>query len=203
MPTSSKNPRVKRNHDLKHRFKDSELRHETLDSLLADFENRCGYSMLHVEDASRHNMEVDHFDPTIGGAARNDYFNLIPAYSQCNNAKRRTWPPRKDTRQRYLNPTKESDYGVHIFEDAATGELLPISEEGVYQIENCALNSKFLRMKRRERTEDVEIIAQQKRISALHGDPHRLIEAAQPIIDRLRNRHIPIIPPPPPGIRIL
>jgi hypothetical protein len=204
MPTSSKNPRVIRKHKTDHRFKDSELRHEALDWLLDDFEGRCAYSMLHVLEAARHNIEVDHFDPTLKGTARNAYKNLLPAFSQCNNAKRRTWPT-SGSALRYLDPSIEMDYGKHIFEDTKSGELLPISKQGVYQIENCALNSDYLRMKRRERTEDAKFIELQETIAArsLPQQAQQLLAAAKPIADRLKDRHIPPIAPPPPGALIL
>ena len=38
---------------------------------------------------------------------------------------------------RFLNPTKEQDYGVHIFEDAVTHELVGASPAGRYHLRCC------------------------------------------------------------------
>jgi hypothetical protein len=45
---------------------------------------------------------------------------------------------------RLLNPCKETDYGEHIFEDPATGELKGASPPGCTQIRICDLNAPHL-----------------------------------------------------------
>jgi hypothetical protein len=108
---------------------------------------------MHVKTSSEPGMEVDHYNPTLKGNKYHAYGNLYPAISLCNNAKTDVWPKSaKKSRQRFLDPCKEQDYGEHIFEDSNTGELLTDTEEGIFHIENIDLNNEWLKEKRRERT---------------------------------------------------
>jgi hypothetical protein len=128
--------------------------------LLKDFEQRCAYSMRHVECAGgeRH-MEVDHFDPTLRGAARNDYSNLMLATRHCNNMKRDAWPTPAERQQGYrlLNPTKEMDYGYHIFEDETTHELVGATAAGQYHVDMLDLNHETFVWERRERAKYIHL----------------------------------------------
>ena len=167
MPSLSKIPRVRRKHDVNECYTDSTYRHKSFPKLMEDFDKRCAYSLLHVDVTSEPNMEIDHHNPKRG-SRRHVYGNLYPAFSLCNGAKLAVWPSKNDLkkRRRYLDCCKESDYNVHFFENRKTGELLPVTPEGVYHIENCDLNNAFLKNKRRERTEDQMILAALKKGSA-------------------------------------
>jgi hypothetical protein len=162
MSNSSKKARVVRKHNPKECFTESTYREKSFDKLMEDFGSRCAYSMLHVERVSQHNMEVDHHNPEITGKKLHAYGNLYPAFSLCNNSKSGVWPKpnqRKQLRQRYLDPCKETDYGAHIFEDLATGTLLSDTPEGIYHIENLDLNNQWLKARRLERTEDKGLLS--------------------------------------------
>ena len=52
---------------------------------------------------------------------------------------------------RFLNCCEESDYGVHIFEDPESNELVGVTPEGRYHIRNCDLNAPHLIEERAER----------------------------------------------------
>ena len=92
---------------------------KALKYLLNDFEGRCAYSLYHVVHMSKSVMEVDHFNPKLKGNIKHCYGNLMPAYRHCNSRKSNNWPTRAQQKKgiRFLNPRKEIDYGVHIFED--------------------------------------------------------------------------------------
>ena len=110
--------------------------------------------MQHVQRAGgKKCMEVDHFQPK--GGNRHHYINLFPATRHCNGAKSQTWPTAAQQRAglRLLNPCKEVDYGVHIFENPHTYELEGVSPAGRFQIFVCDLNAEHLVRERRERAE--------------------------------------------------
>lgn len=196
MPSSSKTPRVIRQHDPDESFTDATYRKKSFPKLMEDFDERCAYSLVHVEEIGKLNMEVDHFNPTLKGKKRHSYRNLYPATSVCNRAKSHVWPTTKDIqkRRRYLDCCKETEYGVHLFEDRTTGELLPVTPEGVYHVENCDLNNDWLKRKRRERSEDATILAALKSGAASPlGPGKRKSEEAIAIIGSRVERGIPII----------
>src|SRR5258708_40289089 len=120
----SQPPRVVRN-PRKRKFTASTYR-KAKPFLLNDFESRCAYSLQHVNRVGYKCMEADHFNPNLRGPARNDYSNLFPATRHCNGSKSDSWPDAHFTRlgARFLNPTKEQDYGAHIFEDTTSYELI-------------------------------------------------------------------------------
>jgi hypothetical protein len=195
MSGTSKKPRIERKHDAEKVFTDATYRSGAFDWLMEDFGDRCAYSLIHRSTVGDHNIEVDHFNPSAKGAKRHRYGNLYPAYSACNNAKRKAWPKKRDLekRRRYLDCCKEEDYGVHLFEDAATGELLATTPEGVYHAENCSLFSEWLKLKRRERTEDAQVISGLKKIAATLSGPE--LKAMNDNIDLLQRRLNTAIPP--------
>jgi hypothetical protein len=123
--------------------------------LLGETGGRCGYSLEHVLDFGERTMEVDHFNPTLTHPARNRHDNLIAASRHCNGHKSEYWPTdeQQEIGIRFLNPYDEADYGVHIFENLETGELIGISPAGRWQIEMLDLNTEHLVRKRRDRTE--------------------------------------------------
>lgn len=202
MSSSSKIPRVVRKHDAKQSFTESTYRKKAFPKLMDDFEKRCAYSMVHVSVTSETNMEVDHFNSTLAGKKRHTYSNLYPASSVCNGAKRDVWPTKNDLkkRRRFLDCCIETDYGVHFFEDKATGELLPVTAEGVYHIENCDLNNDWLKQRRLERTENKKILAALNDAAASPIGPTK--QNSQDLISVMEERikiGIPKIPALPPG----
>lgn len=202
MSNSSKSPRVVRKHDKNECFTEWTYRKKSFGQLMDDFSQRCAYSMLHVADASEHNMEVDHHNPNLKGKKLHSYGNLYPAYSICNNAKRHVWPTKKDLnkRRRFLDCCKEIDYGVHLFEDAKTGEIKATTPEGLYHSENCDLNNPWLKQKRVERLEDKQILATLRHFAASPVASERLkAQDGIPILEARLQRAIPEIPPVPDG----
>ena len=86
--------------------------------LLRDSGGRCGYSMIHERECGTETIEVDHFDPrTVDGKKNHNYNNLLPAYGPCNRSKSNKWPTGEEEALgfRFLNPTVERDYGVHLY----------------------------------------------------------------------------------------
>lgn len=167
-----------------------------------DFAGKCAYSMISVEAVCEHNMEVDHHDPTIKGKKLHAYGNLFPAFSLCNNAKSGVWPKAADVarRKRFLNPCKEQDYGEHLFEDPATGEIVTDTPEGVFHLEGLDLNNEWLMKKRRQRTEDKQLLSQRAIVAkdtvSLEA---KVFDTLFQRIERLGNESIPAIPPMPIG----
>jgi hypothetical protein len=98
-------------------------------------------------------MEVDHFNPHKKKDSIQEYTNLFLATHHCNNAKLDRWPTNKDQRRgvRFLNCCKETDYGVHIFEDPETHEVVGVTPQGRYHVRNCDLNASHLVNERAQR----------------------------------------------------
>jgi hypothetical protein len=98
-------------------------------------------------------MEIDHFNPTLQGLARNEYSNLMLATRHCNSSKSDTWPTLRQQANgmRFLNPCVETDFGVHIFEDPDTFLLWGATAEGRFQIRMLDLNANHLVQERRAR----------------------------------------------------
>jgi hypothetical protein len=122
--------------------------------LSLDFEERCAYSMQHTYRAGGQKcMEVDHFNPNKKPDPIQEYTNLFLSTRHCNGAKRDRWPTNKERQlgARFLNCCKEPDYGVHIFEDPDTHDLVGLTPEGRYHVRNCDLNAPHLTEERAER----------------------------------------------------
>jgi len=151
MSNSSK-PRVTRRHKPKRKFTENTYR-KAKPFLLADFERRCAYSLQHVDKVGWMIIEIDHHNPTLKGVSRNRYENLFPATRHCNGSKAYTWPSRAGRQQgiRFLNPCEEQDYGLYIFEDPNTHELVGTTPAAVYHIRVLGLNAPFLVNERRAR----------------------------------------------------
>ena len=79
-------------------------------------------------------MEVDHFDPRKKNDPIQQYSNLMLSSRHCNGAKSSFWPSESQGQRglRLLNPCEEPDYGVHVFEDASTNELVGASPTGEF-----------------------------------------------------------------------
>jgi hypothetical protein len=98
-------------------------------------------------------MEVDHFNPNKKRDYVQAYDNLFLATRHCNSAKRDRWPTSKQRTLgiRFLNCCKEADYGVHIFEDPDTHEVVGVTPAGRYHVRSCDLNAQHLVDERAER----------------------------------------------------
>ena len=152
--------------------------------------------MRHVENSGgKRHMDVDHFDPKLRGKKRNAYANLMLATHHCNMMKNATWT--KVTAGgpvKLINPCEESDYGVHLFEDPVTHELVGITERGRLQIDTMDLNHPTFVRERRERSAYLAV----KRSAAvfIKGSFSELLSALA-IADTAYERCIPEIPEPP------
>lgn len=110
--------------------------------------------MQHISKAGGpRNMQVDHFNPNHKKDYFQEYWNLFLATGHCNGSKSDRWPTNKERSQgwRFLDCTKESDYGIHIFEDPDTHEVVGITNEGRYHVRNCDLNAPHFIKERTER----------------------------------------------------
>jgi hypothetical protein len=124
--------------------------------LLLDFENRCAYSRQHVSRlGGTRGMEIDHHNPRLQHPQKNAYDNMFLASHHCNGKKSNEWPTAKQRALglRFLNPCKEQDYGVHLFEDPESYEIWGTSPAGRYHIRMLDLNAEHLIRERRRRHE--------------------------------------------------
>ena len=150
---NSTRPRVTRKQKPPRVFRRTTFR-DAWNFLALDFENRCAYSMQHTHRAGgRKCMEVDHFNPHKKKDPIQEYENLFLATRHCNGSKRDRWPRNKERElgSRFLNCCKEPDYGVHIFEDPDTNEVVGVTPEGKYHVRNCDLNADHLVKERADR----------------------------------------------------
>ena len=99
-------------------------------------------------------MEVDHFNPHLKHTKRNAYSNLMPAIRPCNGKKRDLWPTPEMQKEgiHFINPCKEDDYGVQIFEILESGKLVGTTPAARYHIRSLDLNAPFLMRERKIRT---------------------------------------------------
>ncbi len=150
---SNLNPRIKRGNPSIERIKRGKHR-AVLPDLLKDFEGRCAYSCQHVSKAGLKCMEVDYFDPNKKKDLIQGYDNLMLSTRHCNGAKGESWPTVGDQRLgiKFINPCEEMDYGVHIFEDSKTHELVGVTPAGKFQIRKCDLNAPHFVDERRTRS---------------------------------------------------
>ena len=147
--------RIRRGEPPKGKLNNKNYRQRALPALLRDFERRCAYSLRHEQQAGGlTHMEVDHFNPTLPNRLRNRYSNLFLSTRHCNLKKRAYWPSPADQKRgiRFLNCCEELDYGVHIFENSETHELVGVTAAGRYHIIACDLNADHLVTERRERS---------------------------------------------------
>ena len=140
-------------------------------------------------------MEVDHFNPTLR-QGRHAYVNLIPAFARCNNSKRKKWPNRalRKAGIRFLDPTKEQDYGVHIFENPLTNHLEGVTPAGRYHIDMLDLNNESFVFERRMRA---EYLKKKRESPELFDGSFTEGREAMELFERVMETYIPMIPPPP------
>lgn len=100
-------------------------------------------------------MEVDHFNPRKKNDYAQHYSNLFLATRHCNGAKRDRWPTCRERKlgARFLNCCEETDFGVHIFEDPDSHEVVGVTPEGKYHVRNCDLNAPHLVEERTQRAD--------------------------------------------------
>jgi hypothetical protein len=156
--------------------------------------------MQHWQRAgARAGIDIDHFDPRLKNKQVQRYNNLFLSTRHCNRAKWDTWPTTSEQKLglRFLNCCEEQDFGVHIFEDPKTHELVGITPAGRYHIRVCDLNAPHFVEERRQRAELISILEQTpvtaKRPLAESAEVLKLIDALKEQLHFM----IPPIPPPP------
>jgi hypothetical protein len=167
MPNSTI-PRIIRGPDYPKNIPRSKPR-RVLEYLLRDFKGRCAYSCQHYLHAGGiRSMDVDHFDFRCKKDVNQDYNNLFLATRHCNGAKwARPTAKERAAGLRFLNPCKEMDYGVHIFEDPVTHQLVGTTAVGKYHIRCCDLNAEHLVRERSDRAE-IHALLETKRVTFQH-----------------------------------
>lgn len=159
-------PRIIRGPAPKKKIRPHNYRKVALPALRRDFQDRCAYSMQHVDRAGGWRaMDVDHHDPHLPSNRRHSYENLFLATRHCNGAKgQRPTPTDKTNRLRFLNPCKEEDYGLQIFEDLHSGEVWGATREARYHILYCDLNAPHLVKERKTRRVIKTILSRPARV---------------------------------------
>jgi hypothetical protein len=153
--------------------------------------------MVHIDCVSNETIEVEHFDPRrINGEKDHRYENLVPAFGPCNRSKSNKCPSPDEEAAglRFLNPTVERDYGVHLFEDPTSHKIVAITPAGRYHLRHLNLNSEYLRLKREDRSKAINL----KRVIELVRSVSN--QKAQELEELIRRGESAIqeIPPPPP-----
>ena len=157
--------------------------------------------LQHVDRIGYRCIEVDHFNPNLTGLRRHEYGNLFPATRHCNGAKSNLWPSRELRKlgARFLNPTKEQDYGVHIFEDPVTHELMGTTPAGKYHIRCCDLNAPDLVQERHDRSQLTRLLADY--FVTAKVPVSQLVDGtvldASGVLRAILSKMIPAIPAPP------
>ncbi len=165
--------------------------------VLIDFENRCGYSLLHIEAMAKLEMEIDHFNSKLRSSSkRNHYKNLVVAYRPCNNKKREHWPTRKQIREgvHFLNPRVDVDYGVHLFEDPQTRKIFGVTDAGRWHVEKLNLNDEFLVAARKDRAAWRDIYGPRKPGEYIIVLPTGPMDKAQQAYYELKKKYLISIP---------
>ncbi len=190
----SKKPRVVRSHKPKRKFTENTYR-KAKPNLLQDFQGRCAYSLQHHKKIGWTDMEIDHHDPQLKGAERNNYDNLFPASRHCNGSKSDHWPTKamKKAGVRFLNPCKESDYGEQIFEDPATHHLVGTTKAAIFHIRMLQLNAQHLVDERKDRALLEDVL---DKTPALVKNKDLAIETVNALRES-KDLMIPPIPAPP------
>ena len=179
----------------------SNYRKRALPCLLMDFSDRCAYSMLHKDMAGGESaIDVDHFDPRLKSRYLQSYSNLFLASRHCNGKKQNAWPTKEmeDAGIRFLDCTKEHDYGLHILEDPATHRVFGITPAGRYHVRVLDLNAEVFIKHRRMRA-NLGIFISETPVTIKPKPFDRLLAAIELAKD-FRDLAIPLIPygtPPP------
>lgn len=150
--------------------------------------------MRHILQCGKRCMEVDHFNPTLKASLRNRYENLMLATRLCNNFKQHNWPIAALQKKgvRFLNPTKEQDYGVQLFENAETHELIGTTPAARYHIDMLDLNNPSFVKERTDRAQIAQLL--EGKPAVLAGSFAEISQGLQGFREMLA-RMIPPIPP--------
>ena len=173
----------------------SNYRKRALPCLLADFSDRCAYSMLHKDMAGGESaIDVDHFDPRLKSRYLQSYSNLFPASRHCNGKKQNSWPTKEmeAAEIRFLDCTKEHDYGVHILEDPATHRVFGITPAGRYHVRILDLNAGVF-IKHRKMRANLGVFMNETPLT-IKPKPFDRLVAAIALARDLRDLAIPFIP---------
>lgn len=144
-------------------------------------------------------MDVDHFRPR--GKGRHLYINLLVATRHCNGAKSDLWPSASQKAKGIylINPYIEQDYGLHLFEDPTSHEIVATTPAGFYQIFVLDLNAPHLVKERSERAR----ISDKLQGGAIFSGVIPKIQACLTELKRRMDACIPMIPVPKKGSRIV
>jgi hypothetical protein len=190
----SNTPRIVRGKPPKARFTENTYR-KAKPYLIRDFQNRCAYSQQHSDRSlGTSTMEIDHFNPTLTGAARHRYSNLFLATHHCNGAKSNTWPKKSARRKGVyiINPCEELDFGAHIFEHPITHRLVGVTPAGIYHVAACDLNAIHLVAERQERAAIYKLLEETP--VTLRDDVYHFPSQAAALLREQFNKMIPLIP---------
>jgi hypothetical protein len=147
---------------------------EALPYLLRDSGNRCAYSTVHKDDTAPGEMHVEHFDSRkVDGKRNHNYDNLLAALGACNRAKGYKWPSQEQQRLggRFLDPSREHDYGVHLFEHADSHKIVATTAAGQFHLRFTGLNSDYLVKKRCSRARAQRLRLQPGLLELIPGQP--------------------------------
>jgi hypothetical protein len=139
-------------------------------------------------------MHVDHHNPKL--KRRSPYANLFPAYSVCNMSKGDTWPAPSEG-VRFLNPCSETEYGVEIFEDPKTHELIGTTDNARYHILMLDLNNDSLVHQRAERSKLLGLFRRPAVCKPSSPARDKAAAVVGTTILEILSTKIPEIPPPP------
>lgn len=151
--------------------------------------------MLHKDMAGGETaIDVDHFDPRLKSRYLQSYSNLFPATRHCNGKKQNAWPSKEMEASgiRFLDCTKEHDYGMHILEDPATHRVFGITPAGRYHVRVLDLNAAVF-IKHRKMRADLHTIMTQTPLEIKEKAFDRLRAAIQ-LAKGLQELAIPLIP---------
>ncbi len=153
--------------------------------------------MRSFELFSKREIEVDHFDPREKNAKIQRYSNLFPADRHCNGTKSDSWPTQEEENEglRFINCCNEYDYGICIFEDPETHELVGTTPAARYHILTIDLNAPHLVKERTLRAQMLADINSPAYIKDV-AKSAELIDVALDLKNAI-GRLIPYIPPPP------
>lgn len=165
--------------------------------LLHDFDGRCAYSLEKVQELA----EVDHFNPHKKKNPIQEYENLFPSSRHCNGKKSSTWPTKKMEKLgiRFLDCTKEMDFGECIFEDPDTHKLVGTTPAAIWHIRQLDLNAQHLIKQRWQRTALKRHLSQPSiaDVDKWDSDTIRLAQESIQNVKTILGDMIPEIPAPP------
>lgn len=173
----------------------SNYRKRALSCLMADFSDRCAYSMLHKDMAGGVSaIDVDHFDPRLKSQYLQSYSNLFPSSRHCNGKKQNAWPTKEMEAAgiRFLDCTKEHDYGGHILEDPATHRVFGTTPAGRYHVRVLDLNASVF-IKHRQMRANLRVFMTETPVT-IKPKPFERLRAAVQSAKELQEMAIPFIP---------